>query len=63
LQNPQGLTKHEPLQNLEGFQNEHNEKIGLYRQTLLIVYFMFITNNKKINGKKKKITKELTLKL
>jgi len=30
---------------------------------LLIVYFMFITNNKKINGKKKKITKELTLKL
>jgi len=25
LQNPQGLTKHKPLQNLEGFQNERSQ--------------------------------------
>ena len=26
LQNPQGLTKHKPLQNLEGFQNERSQR-------------------------------------
>ena len=40
LQNPQGLTKHEPLQNLEGFQNEHNAVSGLYRLTLFNLWLI-----------------------